>query len=427
LRYCSGVNPWTLVRFQLGNAAAIRTVAQNSAALPFAIALVLLTAVARNYDQSFIGESILWLLGPLIFSFFSGSMLCFIVHKGFTERHFPKESKPDDNGQWIRFMTLFWMTAPVAWLYAIPVERFFDSYPAAQANLALLMIVSLWRVLLMSRIISVVNHVPYVRALLWVLLGASIEVIIVGFFGALTSKRILASMGGMRNSPEENLMGSAIGTAWAVMVVLAFVLLLWRFREETTPFPSRTFGKAPWLALLALASLWAFVAWPEQLKQHRHVKHRKLVTNERYAEALDFLGQHKRSSFPAGRRLEPNPYEYNVWDDLPPTIALLTSNTSPWIRELYLDSLNRTFVHHFPGYRSLTNVEAMYAAIERLPEGADWLKANESAIARHGFGGRYMGRNENDAAVAVTAQTNILNTFQRMGMSETNLARLKEE
>jgi hypothetical protein len=69
----------------------------------------------------------------------------------------------------------------------------------------------------------------------------------------------------------------------------------------------------------------------------------------------------------------------------------------------------------------------MYAAIERLPEGADWLKTNQTALARQGFGGRYMGRNEDDAITASIAQTNIFNTFQRIGMSETNLARLRKE
>jgi hypothetical protein len=424
------VNLLTLVRFQFGQATAIRMVAQNSAALPFAIVLVLLTAIARNYDQSFIMESPMWLLGPLVFSFFSGSFLCLLVHKGFTERHFPKESKPDDNRQWIRFMTLFWMTAPIAWLYAIPVERFLGSYQAAQANITLLAIVSLWRVLLMSRILSVLNQTPFVRALLWVLLGASIEVIIVGFFGMNFSRRIMAAMGGMRNSPEEDFVSAAIGNAWGGAWITLFVTLVaiavWRYRGETIPFPARTFGKAPWVALLIVSGLWVGVAWPEQIKQRRFIEHRQMLSKELYADALTYLNQHERNFFPATKRIEPSPYEYDVWNDLPPTIALMTSNTAPWIREMYLDSLSRTFIHNSAGYRSLTNVVAMYAAIERLPEGADWMKTNQYAIAEQGFGGRFMGQNEDDAVIAAAAQTNIFNTFQRMGMSESNLARLRK-
>src|SRR5207245_4538618 len=89
--------------------------------------------------------------------------------------------------QWATFMAAFWMTAPIAWLYAIPVERFLDSYHAAQANIALLSIVSLWRVLLMSRVLAVLFEIHFLRALGWVLFAAPLEVIVVVFFGAFFS------------------------------------------------------------------------------------------------------------------------------------------------------------------------------------------------------------------------------------------------
>lgn len=233
----------------------------------------------------------------------------------------------------------------------------------------------------------------------------------------------------MRNSPEEDFVSTAIGNAWGGAWISLFVTLVvicvWRYRAETVPFPSRTFGKAPWITLLFISGFWIAVAWPEQVKQKRFGEHRHLLSTARYADALAFLNQHERNSFPAAKRIEPSPYEYNVWNDLPPTIALLTSNTAPWIREMYLDTLSRTFIHEFAGYRSLTNVVIMYAAIEQLPEGAEWLRTNQSALAEQGFGGRYMGRDDDDAVFAVTAQTNIFNTFQRMGMSESNLAKLR--
>jgi len=154
----------------------------------------------------------MWLLGPLAFSFFSGSFLYAILIRGFARRHFSKERR--NERQWITFMALFWMTAPVAWLYAIPVERFLDPYRAAQGNIALLAIVSLWRVLLMSRVLSVLFEIHFVRALGWVLLAAVLEVIVGALFGGSFSRRILAGMAGMRNAPEDALFGSVLGFVW---------------------------------------------------------------------------------------------------------------------------------------------------------------------------------------------------------------------
>src|SRR5262249_21005475 len=129
--------------------------------------------------------------------------------------------------------------------------------------------------------------------------------------------------------------------------------------------------------------------------------------------------------FPPSRRLEPNPYEYRVWQDLPPTVALLKTDTAPWIRLVYLDHLSATFSHHYSRYDSLTNVAAMLSAIERLPEGKEWLHTNETALVRQGLGLHY-SRSESPETAELIARTNILATLSRMGMAQTNLAKLNE-
>ncbi len=393
--------------------------------------LVLLTGIARNYDQNFVLESPLWLIGPLAFSFLSGSFLYAILIRGFARGRMPEESRKEP--RWATFMALFWLTAPVAWLYAIPVERFLDSYHAAQANIALLAIVSVWRVLLMSGVISVVLEIPFQRALGWVLVGASLEVIIVVFLGVLfgggLSRRILAGMSGMRNAPEENLLSSVLGFvwtwSWAVLVLSAIVLAAKRFRGEVRPLPKLSPGKVPWILLGSLTVIWIGIAIGPQRKQKHFVTHAELVRKAAYAEALAYLERHQQSDFPPGRRLEPNPYEYRVWEDLPPTMALLTPETAPWIRQIYLGHLTATLSHLFSGYDSLTNVAAMLLAMERLPESREWLQTNQTALARQGLGHRYLG-DPNNNAIELTARTNILEALARMGMAETNLIRLAE-
>jgi hypothetical protein len=162
-----------------------------------------------------------------------------------------------------------------------------------------------------------------------------------------------------------------------------------------------------------------------QNEQRRFVTHATLVETASYAKALAYLTQYEKSDFPRSRRLEPNPYEYRVWRDLPPTIALLTSGTPPWIRQVYLNHLTATTSHYYPQYDSLPNVAAMLLAIERLPEGREWLLTNQTAIARQGLGLR-QATTESMGIAERIARTNILNSLSRMGMTDANLAHLIE-
>jgi len=420
----------TVGRFIFGNANAIREVASSAAALWVGVLLVILTGIPRNYDQSFILESPFWLFGPLIFSFFSGSFIYLILIRGLAARRF--QTKPDN--QWLSFMGVFWMTAPIAWLYAIPVERLMNSYQAALANLTLLGIVSVWRVLLMSRAMAVLLNIPFSRAFGWVVLAASLEIIIVVFFGTLFSgtlgRHIMASMAGMRNAPEEQLLASALGNVWAgSWVVLSLTILAlsaFRLAGTTQPLPKRLSGKVPWFSCAVIAIIWTGIAVPSQQEQHRFVTHAKLVSEANYGGALAYLARYSRSDFPPARRLEPNPYEYRVWRDLPPTISLLTSNTPLWIRQLYLSHLTATLSHYHSNWDSWTNVAAMFSAIEQLPEGREWLLTNQQALVRRGLN-TYTLRIDGSDTSAATARSNVLGTFRRMGMAETNLARIIPE
>ena len=111
-----------LLYYQFGNAEAIRRVAGNRYLVAVGAALVLITSVPRNYDQTYIGEVPWWPVIPLLFSFVSGSFLFWVLNRGFIK---DAEGEPARSKYWM-FLGLFWMTAPVAWLYGIPVERFMD-------------------------------------------------------------------------------------------------------------------------------------------------------------------------------------------------------------------------------------------------------------------------------------------------------------
>lgn len=408
------MNLWTIARYLFGEARAIRTVAESSAALPAGIILVLLTAIARNYDQSYWRENPLWLLGPLLFSFISGAWLFFILFR-FVRRHFGEVPVPAAHEQWRSFMGLFWMTAPIAWLYALPVERFFTSVGAAKANITLLAIVSFWRVVLMSRVVSVVTGAPLLRSLGWVATAASGEVILVVFCGGTFGARgVLASMGGMRNAPEEDVLLNALGVswvgAWIVLLVAGAYVTFGRYHGSTQPFPRTIRGSAPWFGLAALAALWTLAAIPAQMEQRRFVEHATLIGNQRYLEAMEYLAQYQRDDFPPQRRLEPNPYEHRVWAQLPPVLTQLKTNTPPWIREVYLEHAS-ALLKHYPRFRSFETNAAMLLALEKLPEGSEWIRNNQERVANRFLLSTPIPERPN------TVETNLQAALTRLGLT----------
>src|SRR5687768_5693993 len=166
-----------LLTYQFGNLEAIRRVAGGRYLLAVSAVLVLITSVPRNYDQTYLGEVPWWPVIPLAFSFFSGSFLFLVLQLAFL-----REAEAKFLTKYALFLGLFWMTAPVAWLYGIPFERFMNVRAATVANLWLLGIVSVWRVLLITRVLRVVFGVPWLRVAGWVLLAASVEVVVVLFF-----------------------------------------------------------------------------------------------------------------------------------------------------------------------------------------------------------------------------------------------------
>jgi hypothetical protein len=382
----------TIFRFQFGTAAAIRAVAENRNSIFVGIILVLLTAIARNYDQMHFTESAMWLAGPLVFSLFSGTFLFGILYLVFIRRHLADRAAVSFWRQWIGFMGLFWMTAPVAWLYAIPSERLFDPYAATVANLVLLSIVSIWRVLLMSRVVSVLQELPFFRALGWVALPALLEVVLVIFVGGLFSptfsQKILAGMGGMRNSPEENLLLAALGNvllgAAILLVLLVMVLGAKRFDGTVKSFPAQSARSIPYLALVTLAAVWIAIAIPPQREQSRFLTHARFIKNKEYRRSLDYLGTRTPDDFPPSRRLEPNPYEYRAWKQLPKIVAELRPNEPQWVKDLYLGYVETLFTHRMLSGDAVDWAK-MLENVARLPEGKEWGERNRAELSSDQF------------------------------------------
>ncbi len=401
------------LRYLLGQGRAIREVAESRSALWTGIGLVLLTAIARNYDQTFIGEKpFLWLFGPLLFSVVSGTWLYIVVYGWFVRRGTADADghKPAFWSGWRCFMGLFWMTAPVAWLYAIPVERFYDSIAAAKLNLCLLAIVSFWRVALMARVFQVMAGAPFVMGLVWVLLASAVEVCVVVLFGGSFAKRIMAGMGGMRNSPEEEILYKAMSTVftvafWAVPVALV-TALLWRPFGRLTPLPGLQPRPIAWGSLTTLALFWVVVAIMPQRELVNSVAVERLIASGQARAALDYLGKRDRTDFAPARILPPRPYERELFEQLPACFDVLQSADPIWVRRHLLRRLDEMMVHYGPRWNPRTRLESLppeeqiqhivdgvewhgpdaegllklVNGVERIPEGQAWLATNKTFL-----------------------------------------------
>jgi hypothetical protein len=202
-----------LLRFLVGDRDAILTVARDRNALWIGFVFVLSAGFAREYD----GEDLLhepwYLLLPLGASLLASFLVyvavyCFGPVVGFVHKAVrlvgvpaPAEEASVGVGFWagyLSFLGLFWMTAPLAWLYAVPYERFLSANGAAAANVFTLAVVAAWRVVLTIRIVNVCSGLSLPGAIFSVLLvveGLGL-VALVYFF--ITKVSVIMVMGGVR-------------------------------------------------------------------------------------------------------------------------------------------------------------------------------------------------------------------------------------
>lgn len=361
-----------LLAYQFGNAEAIRRVAGSGYLLLVGAMLVLITSVPRNYDQTYIGETPWWPLIPLLFSFFSGSFLFFVLKVGFID-----EAEGTSWRKYSMFMGLFWMTAPIAWMYGIPVERFLDGRGAAVANLWLLGIVSVWRVALMTRVMSVIYQVSWYRAGGWVLLGASLEVVAVLFFGHF-GQAVGRGMAGMENSAEQNLIIQVLAAVFwvclfAVPVLLILMKLVFEFKETARIAGLPNCTKAPWLFLVLCVAAWAGAAIVPQQELAKEWNYRVLLKRSETRDALTYLNTLDLKDWPAAKPFRPDPYEFEVWTLLPRLMEQVTGNEKPWVQEKLLWVFERTFDHWMTRFKEEDYLRIL-KGIDKLKGGEEWVK-----------------------------------------------------
>ena len=204
---------------------------------------------------------------------------------------------------YLAFLGLFWLTAPLAWMYGIPFERFQSAGEAASSNLWMLTVIALWRGVLMIRVLHVLYGIGGVVASVIVLLFGDVLMLI-----ALTTipVPIFAIMGGVRLGEADRSLAmlALVGKFLSAIGAVVLLGLLW----VTTSLDKRrwswhvaavTVPLRP-LVILALVAIAWWCAWlpltqPEQ--QLRHQVEQALRQND-FATGLSVLASHEPERFP---------------------------------------------------------------------------------------------------------------------------------
>lgn len=337
----------TLVRYLFGHRPSIEAIINSRGALWIGLVFVLSAGFAREYD----GEDLLhepWhVLLPLGASLLTSFLLFVLLDYTFGRKPASEERMTGFVARYRSFLNLYWMTAPLAWLYAIPVEEFLSPADSVRANLSFLGIVSLWRVLLITRAASIFLNRSFVATFFVVMLFADSVAMVVFWFTPLP---IISVMGGIRLTESESVLLEVglwvrtLGTlSWPIWLIGAMVQGYTSKPQDSSVLPAPVTRRTSiGLWLLAALSLLAWIpilprTQPKQLHR-RHAE--KLLLANRILEAVEFMSKFPIEAFP--KNWDPPP-RFGLGGRRPELDLVLaqTENTQTalWVRDLFRDKL----------------------------------------------------------------------------------------
>ncbi len=299
-----------LVGFWFGYQRSIAAVLQTKSTLWLGALLVFTAAMGREYDA----VSLLHRPWELLGSFAASIVMCTILF-GFIYLCLGcvKRTEANPSQEYLTFLGAYWMTAPLAWPYAFPIETLTDELTSVHFNLTVLSVVSIWRVLLFARIVAIQFALPYLSSLTWVLVPCMVVA-----FGALVSAILpmVSIMGGIRLTRTQQVVinyqsGLLMTIFYAAIPVLICLLVSFAYTDRLRPArpevlrSTRKLSRGPWL--LALSALGLSVVWavPFQISYWQAAEIDRLIVGGRIPEALERLEANGPAAPPA------------TWDPLP--------------------------------------------------------------------------------------------------------------
>ena len=300
----------TLARFLIGDRGVIATLSADPRALKLGLLFTISAGLAREYDAEYLLAEPWHVLLPLAASLAAASILWAVLSICLRPGRHPEG--PTAYALYPRFLTAFWLTAPLAWSYAVPWERLLSETDAAYANLWTLGLVAAWRVLLIMRVASVLYRVRTFAACWPVLLFCSAMALVAV---SQMNVQIVVIMGGVRlNEAEQALHSLARGVAMlscltlplSALQCLTLVLKPPELQLPPAPEPSPP-TRGPWLLAGVAIAAGLIGLSLTQGQQARRFEVDRLVTAGEYRAAVDVLCAHPRDAFPPA--WEPPPRE----------------------------------------------------------------------------------------------------------------------
>jgi hypothetical protein len=367
----------TLFWYLLGGRRAILDVAANRWALPVGFLFVLSAGFAREYDGEDLWHEPWHVFLPLGASLLS-SLLLFCL--AYVRVDIVGAPRPEFFSAYLSFLGLFWLTAPLAWLYAVPYERFLTPPGAVQANLATLAVVSYWRVALMARVLVVLMGYRWWTAVFLVMAFADVLALISLWFLPVP---IIPIMGGLRLSESEQLIQA---TASVVLLFGCCSLPLWwiglfvslvhdKPRWKARPAGWSRSGVSWTLSAVAAASMvvWTFVLPHTQREQQLRFEAERAFRARRISELLSLLSRHERDEFPPS--WDPPP-RFVLWESVSHATYLDTfhelkrNDLAPWVREVYREKWKQFLraYHMMLRDEDLPRVRALFDEVPDWPQ-----------------------------------------------------------
>ena len=366
-----------LVGFLLGHRRSIVRALGCRSALGLGLVLVLTAALAREYDT----VSLLHRPGDLLGPFAASLILATVLYVWYGSAAWTMSIKVRSPGRfYLAFLSAYWLTAPLAWLYAVPVETFADEVTAIRCNLTFLSVVSIWRVVLFAKIASVLYRIRFLVSLV-VLLIPCAAVAFVGI--AMTVLRIVGLMGGVRLTLSEQILvnyeefvaGVIFYGFIPTVLVAAFAVTMNRRRHAANRWMQQPVGLTTgvWMvpSLAAAVLLIGLIRFQPPLYR-AEVVDRQLRVGD-VAGAIESMGRWDTSSVPV--HWDPPPSEVRSPSSQPTTEELLVgleaASPPPWVVRRLLDRVDEQILWRVHPFRraeslSLENDRLLHAEIAEL-------------------------------------------------------------
>jgi hypothetical protein len=339
----TGIGVVTMLGVLVGNRQSILRAAEARGTILLGAVLVLAAGLARNYDGEDLRREPWWLAVPFAVSAGLGLLVYALARVNVSQ-------PPKFWTGYRSFLGVMWLIAPTALPYGVPWERMLTPVDAVAANLWTLAIVSLWRVTLMARIVSVLAGLRFTAAFFRVMLVAGT----VAFVGLLiVPKPLIHFMGGVRQTDAERLVAGVSNLATFASGLLMVVWIgggtfaltvrgTWAVAANRRAPVSRG---AFVLAALCLVP-WLIALPRAQSEQRLRHDAESLLQAGRIDQALVVMSAHGPEAFP--RHWDPPPKV--GWDvrESPPVLDVLERvvalGITGWVRDAYVQKFERGYL-----------------------------------------------------------------------------------